>query len=144
MKVMTMTLVLGLLLSAAPVLRAAETAGGDRLINGKQPGQTFDFKPYLVKGKMNIVDFYSEYCPPCRAVMPRLQALAAKDHDIVVLRVDINRPNVQGIDWGSPVARQYGLQFVPNFMVYDAGGKLVAQGKEGSDMVYTVLDRHGL
>ena len=94
---------------------------------------------YLVEGKTVIFDFTSEYCPPCRAIAPKLDALHAAREDIVVVKVDINRPEHKGIDWKSPVARQYQLQSVPHFKVYGPDGKLVAEGKEASKMVYGML-----
>jgi thiol-disulfide isomerase/thioredoxin len=94
---------------------------------------------YVVPGKTTIIDFTSQYCPPCRAVAPLLEKLHQTRDDIVVVSVDINRPNVKGIDWDSPVAQQYGLQSVPNFKVYDPKGKLIAEGKPASQLVYSWL-----
>lgn len=95
---------------------------------------------YLVPGKTTIFDFTSEYCPPCRAVAPHLEKLHATRDDIVVVKVDINRPDFKGIDWSSPVAKQYELGSVPHFKVYDAEGKLVAEGKPASQLVYSWLE----
>lgn len=95
---------------------------------------------YLVKGKTTVFDFTSEYCPPCRAVAPRLEKLHETRDDIVVVKVDINRPKVKGIDWDSPVAQQYGLQSVPQFKVYDPNGKLISEGKPASQLVYGWLE----
>ena len=91
---------------------------------------------YLVPGKTTIFDFTSQYCPPCRAVAPLLEKLHATRDDIVVVKVDINRPTFKGIDWQSPVAKQYDLGSVPHFKVYDPNGKLVAEGKRASKLVY--------
>ena len=94
---------------------------------------------YLVPGKTTIFDFTSQYCPPCRAVAPLLEKLHETRPDVAVVKVDINRPDVKGIDWESPVARQYELQSVPNFKVYSPEGKLVAEGKPASELVYSWL-----
>ncbi|HTO02600.1 MAG TPA: thioredoxin family protein [Opitutus sp.] len=91
---------------------------------------------YLVPGKTTIFDFTSQYCPPCRAVAPHLDKLHETREDIVVVKVDINRPTFKGIDWQSPVAKQYDLGSVPHFKVYDPDGKLVAEGKPASELVY--------
>ncbi|HEY4003383.1 MAG TPA: thioredoxin family protein [Candidatus Xenobia bacterium] len=130
------------MLSAMPVL------ADDKLINQGHEGQTYDYRPALVHGKLNIVDFYSEFCPPCRRVMPKLEQLSVKNPNVVVLRVDINRPGHQCIDWGSPVAQQYGLHSIPHFVVYDADGKQIAADAEndqsGSKYVYGMLQQAGL
>lgn len=94
---------------------------------------------YLVSGKTVIFDFTSEYCPPCRAIAPKLDALHAAREDVVVVKVDINRPEHKGIDWKSPVAQQYGMQSIPHFKVYGPDGKLVSEGKEASKLVYGML-----
>ena len=103
-------------------------------------GSEVKITDYLVAGKTTVFDFTSEYCPPCRAIAPKLEALHAAREDIVVVKVDINRPNHKGIDWKSPVAQQYGLQSVPHFKVYGPDGKLVAEGKKASSLVYGWLE----
>jgi thiol-disulfide isomerase/thioredoxin len=98
---------------------------------------------YLVDGKTVIFDFYSDYCGPCKAVAPRLEALHAKRADIVVVKVDINRPGVKGIDWKSPVAVQYKLHSIPHFKVYGPNGKMRAEDSDnsdkGSELVHSLL-----
>jgi thiol-disulfide isomerase/thioredoxin len=84
---------------------------------------------YLVPGKTVVFDFTSKFCPPCRAYDQPLHDLHAKRTDIVVVKVDINRADVRGIDWQSPVARQYDLHSIPHFKVYNGSGQLVAEDK---------------
>ena len=69
-----------------------------------------------------------------------LDALHAAREDIVVVKVDINRPEHKGIDWKSPVAQQYKMQSIPYFKVYGPDGKLVADGKEASALVRGMLE----
>jgi thiol-disulfide isomerase/thioredoxin len=98
-------------------------------------GQEVNLQDYLVPGKTVIFDFTSVFCPPCRAIAPHLHKLHADRADIVVVEVDINRPGVQGIDWGSPVARQYGMNSIPHFKVYGPDGQLQAEGNEARTLV---------
>jgi thiol-disulfide isomerase/thioredoxin len=98
-------------------------------------GDKVDLKDFLVPGKTTVFDFYSEYCPPCRAIAPRLEQLHKTRDDIAVVRVDINRPGVKGIDWQSPVARQYDLESIPHFKIYGPDGKLVAEGQDARDLL---------
>ena len=107
-------------------------------------GEPVDIERHLVKGKTVVFDFYSDYCGPCRQVGPRLEKLDARREDLVVIRVDINRPGVQGIDWNSTVARQYGLRSIPHFVIYSPDGKKVAEGQEASAQVYKMLGDSGL
>ena len=103
-------------------------------------GAEVQITDYLVPGKTTIFDFTSQYCPPCRAVAPLLEKLHASRDDIVVVKVDINRPTFKGIDWNSPVAQQYELRSVPHFKVYSPDGKLIAEGKPASQLVYSWLE----
>ena len=54
---------------------------------------------------------------------PRLDAQAQKNTNYAILHVDIK-------SWGSPVATQFHIQSIPLLQVYDASGKLVAEGKK--------------
>jgi thiol-disulfide isomerase/thioredoxin len=115
-----------------------------RAINAYNPGAEFDIGSYLQKGKVTIVDFYSDYCPPCRQISPLLNKLDKRRQDIVVLPVDINRKGVKGIDWQSPLARQYELQSIPHFKIYDAEGNLAKEGQEAYMEVLMLLNRSGI
>jgi thiol-disulfide isomerase/thioredoxin len=113
-------------------------------INAFAPGEEFAVESHLQKGKTNIIDFYSEYCPPCRKLSPLLKKLAGQRPDLVVLKVDINRKGVNGIDWLSPLARQYKLQSVPYFQIYDGEGNLIKQGQEATMEVILMLAAAGI
>jgi len=112
-------------LLAAPALPAADA------VNQANPGQPVEIGSVLKKTastKFFIVDFYSKYCPPCMRISPMLEQLGEKRPDLKVVKLDINRPDVQGIDWQSPLAEQYKLQSIPHFKIYDGSGKLVQEG----------------
>lgn len=97
-------------------------------INASTPGEPLDLKPHLVRGQITIVDFYSVYCPPCMRIAPYLERLAAARPDIVLRKVDINRKGFRGIDWESPLSRQYRLQSVPHFKIFGPDGALISEG----------------
>lgn len=95
-------------------------------------GQPIKIADYLAPGKTVVFDFYSDFCGPCVAVAPTLEKLHAKRADIIVVKVDINRPGVRGIDWDSPVTKQFGLRSIPHFKVYGPNGKLMAEDGPGN------------
>ena len=132
------------LLVAALLAIPLAALAGDNQTKGPKPvhisqGKEVTLADYLVPGKTTIFDFYSEYCPPCRAIAPRLEKLHMTRDDIVVVKIDINRPGMKGIDWKSPVARQYKLQSIPHFKVYDSDGNLKAEGDEAYELVNSWL-----
>jgi thiol-disulfide isomerase/thioredoxin len=117
---------------------------GESAVNADNPGEEININNYLKPGKTNIVDFYSEFCPPCRMISPLLSKLDTKRDDIVVLKVDINRKGVRGIDWGSPLARQFSLRAIPHFKIYDGSGKLASEGEDAIGRVYQLLQQEGI
>ncbi|MGQ9730423.1 MAG: TlpA family protein disulfide reductase [Candidatus Zipacnadales bacterium] len=98
-------------------------------------GAEVELAEYVVKGKHTIFDFYSDGCPPCRELAPKLEALAERREDICLVVVDINRPGKRGIDWDSPVARQYQLESIPHLRIYGPEGEEIARGDEARSRV---------
>lgn len=103
-------------------------------------GEEIQITEHLDAGRITVIDFYSEYCPPCRRIAPYLLKLHQDRADITVVKVDINRPGVRGIDWGSPVAKQYGLKSIPHFQIYDPEGRLLAEGRAAMDLLQGYME----
>jgi thiol-disulfide isomerase/thioredoxin len=121
-------LLLGALACLAPAFAASNHTKGAEPAHISQ-GEEVALADYLVPGKTTIFDFTSKYCGPCQAYNQPLTLLHAQRADVAVVKVDINRPDVKGIDWKSPVARQYDMHSIPHFKVYGPDGKLVAEDK---------------
>jgi len=83
-------------------------------------GKKVDLSRLLVPGKVTIVDFYADWCGPCRAMSPTLEGLASQDRDVYLRKVDI-------VNWSSEVTAQYALSSIPNVRVYDRQGHLVGE-----------------
>ena len=123
---------------------AVANVNRSQAINAFNPGAEFAIESHLQRGKINIVDFYSDHCPPCRQISPLLKKLEKKRTDLVVLKVDIDRKGAGSIDWLSPLARQYDLQSVPSFRIYDPEGNLTKQGQEAYMEVLLLLAASGI
>jgi thioredoxin 1 len=66
-----------------------------------------------------LVDFYADWCGPCRAAAPVIEAIAEEYAGRVkVVKVDV--------DSSSKHALENGVRGIPNFIVFK-GGKRVAQ-----------------
>jgi len=137
------SLVLAVLLSLA-VVSSGAWAGAVADANRGNPGQPLDIKSLLVQGKTTLIDFYSPFCPPCVQLAPIMEKLAGKRPDLAIKKVNINRPQVKGIDWQSPLAKQYQLRQVPYFMIFNPQGELVAQGRDAVEMVQRWLKEAGV
>jgi thiol-disulfide isomerase/thioredoxin len=112
--------------------------------NAAAPGEETDIEDLVQTGSITIFDFYSDYCPPCRKISPLLEKLDEKREDIVVMKIDINREGRKGIDWGSPLARQYGLRSIPHFVIYDESGERSHEGKAAAQQVFKWLMEEGI
>lgn len=99
-----------------------------------------NFEAEVLRSELPVlIEFGAEWCGPCKTVAPELQALAHElSGKLKVFTVDIDR---------SPMlARQFGVQSVPAFVVMDGGrpvaGKVGAmRKKELREMVEPVLPR---
>jgi len=107
-------------------------------------GEEVDLEASLVAGKTNIVDFYSIYCGPCMQLAPHLEALVDSREDLYLVKVDINRPGVKGIDWESPTAQQFKLRSIPHLRIYGPDGKLQAEGEAATERIIKMLQEGGM
>jgi thiol-disulfide isomerase/thioredoxin len=64
-----------------------------------------ELRPYLVKGKVTLVDFSAVWCMPCRKVDEHVARVLGGRKDVAYREFDIG-------DWDSPLARRY-LRSVP-------------------------------
>lgn len=119
---------------------SAPTAEQDAVIEVSH-GEEVNVEDYVVPGKTTIVDFYSDFCPPCVELAPRLHDLAESRDDVRLVVVDINRPDVKGIDWDSPVAQQYELGSIPYLRVYGPDGTLQTEGDEALILVQDMMQQ---
>ncbi len=74
-----------------------------------------DFEDKVLKSdKLTIVDFWAEWCAPCRMIAPLLEELA----DDYVGKVNIGKVNV---DENSQTATKYGIRSIPTILFFKEG-----------------------
>jgi thioredoxin 1 len=81
-------------------------------------GAQVDINQHLALGNVTVVEFYADWCGPCRMLTPSLEQMAQTDPEVALRKIDIVR-------WGTPVTHQFGVNAVPQVDVYNRSGALV-------------------
>ncbi len=67
--------------------------------------------------KLSVIDFWAEWCGPCRAIAPVIEELAKEYHG----KVNVGKVNV---DHNPQVSMNYGITSIPAIL-FVKGGKVV-------------------
>jgi copper chaperone CopZ len=84
-------------------------------------GKRVDFAKITAAGKITIVDFYADWCGPCKVLEARIEHLMLANSDLALRRVNIGK-------WDNDAAKQatqLHAEELPYIRVYDAHGKFV-------------------
>ena len=100
------------------VITAGRVSRGDDTASEPAPGEPISlgdqaaFDDHVGEYDVVLVDFYADWCGPCRMMEPAVEALAS-DTDAAVLKVDVDQ--FQGL------AAEYGVQGIPTLLVFEGG-----------------------
>jgi copper chaperone CopZ len=92
-----------------------------RRLDGSQP---VDERSLAISGKTTLIDYYGDWCGPCKVLEIRLTRYMTLHPDIALRRVDIGK-------WDNAAARQItqqGAASLPYVRVYDSAGKPLGSG----------------
>lgn len=111
------------------------------------------------KGKYVLVDFWASWCGPCRAENPNVvnayHQYQNKNFTIVGVSLDdekdkwlaaIARDKLSWTQlsdlkgWENAVARQYGIQAIPQNLLLDPAGKIIAKNIRGEELLQKLAE----
>ena len=71
-----------------------------------------DFENAIANGTA-LVDFYADWCGPCKTVLPIVDSIANERRDVVVGKVNVEDEN--------GLAAKYGVRSIPTLIVFENG-----------------------
>lgn len=100
----------------------------------------FDYekeKDWSFKGRLPVlIDFYADWCGPCKAVAPILEELSEEYKDkLIIYKVDT--------DAESELSAVFGIQSIPTFLFIPVDGDPMMQGGALPKNVFKqIIDEH--
>jgi len=75
----------------------------------------------MVKQGIVLVDFYAEWCGPCKMLAPMLEALSDQRSNLKIIKINVDKRE--------DIARRFGIMSVPTLYIYKEG--LLVSEKKG-------------
>ena len=94
------------------------------------------FQNLINSDQLTLVDFYAEWCGPCKTMKPILEDLKRKIGDkATIIKIDVDK--------NQEAAAAYSIRSVPTLMLFKAG-KIVWQqaGVVSSNDLSKIIDAH--
>jgi len=86
-----------------------------------------EFKAFVDDEKLTVVDFFADWCGPCKAISPTFVELSVQFEDAQFIKVDVDQENMETI-----VAECH-ITAMPTFLFFKNGLKIAEM--KGADKI---------
>lgn len=97
-------------------------------------GESVLLEDHAVSGGVTVFDFYADWCGPCKALAPELEAYVQRTSGVFLRKINIK-------NWDSPVARDYGIRSIPSLRIYDQRGREAYPSVRGMDEIIKAVEK---
>lgn len=104
----------------------------DKTLNINQ--DSFDEK-VLKSSKLVLVDFWADWCGPCRSLAPKLEEISKEDEKVQIIKINV--------DENHEIAAKYGIRGIPA-MLFFKNGNLVGElvGNQPKDSITEAINHY--
>ena len=96
-----------------------------------------NFEQIVSKDVLTLVDFWAEWCGPCKSMHPIFSRLAKKYHNVKFGRVNV--------DNNQDIAMKFGVQSIPTFIMFRNGKPIDKMiGAVGEPGIHMICKKHSL
>lgn len=66
-----------------------------------------------IKSGLVLVDFFANWCGPCKMLSPVLESISVKRNDVKIIKVDVDNSQL--------LAKKYGIMSIPAMLIFKDG-----------------------
>lgn len=87
----------------------------------------------LMYEKFVLMDFYANWCGPCKMLGPALESVATETEDVTVVKVNV--------DENPEVAAEYGIRNIPAVFLFNGGEQIDKfVGVKGKEEIISIIN----
>lgn len=95
--------------------------------------EEYEFDNFIEENETVLIDFWAEWCGPCRLLSPILEELDKENENWVIAKVNVDEAEL--------VARKYNISSIPTLALFK-NGKMVSR-MEGARPKHLIVKQFG-
>ncbi len=94
-----------------------------------------NFDQVTARDGLTLVDFWAEWCGPCKLMHPVFERMSRKYRHVTFARVNV--------DQNQPIAMRFGVQAIPTFIMFRGGREVdKMMGAVGEPGMHMIIRKH--